>query len=57
MRDISNYKHYENVSIRLEMLMFPFQAEFSAFVAPSQVNEDNSKSDSPFAFYHQSKRS
>lgn len=32
MEDKSNYKHYENISIMLQMLMYPFEALYSCFL-------------------------
>ena len=43
MRDKSNYKHYENVSIKLQMLMFPFEAESVAYTVCDYYGLDTSE--------------
>ena len=40
MRDKSNYKHYENVSIMLQMETLTFQAESVAFVVSTRLGLD-----------------
>ena len=42
MGDKSNYKHYENISIMLQMLMYPFEAESTAYIVASCLGLDTS---------------
>ena len=42
MEDKSNYKHYENISITLQMLMYPFEAESTAFWVAGMLGLDTS---------------
>ena len=42
MEDKSNYKHYENISIMLQMLMYPFEAESVAYTVCQHFGIDTS---------------
>lgn len=43
MRDKSNYKHYENVSIMLQMETLTFEAESVAFIVSLRLGLDTSR--------------
>ena len=48
MRDKSNYKHYENVSIRLQMETLTFEAESVAYVVCQHYGIDTSDYSFPY---------